>query len=87
MSKTAKALERVLGRSSEVEKFDKIKQALTTNPTSRYNQEKYETLLAHIQVKTLKAYKQLHNELKERKDKTNTQHGNKEKNYVLLQSY
>lgn len=64
-SKTAKALEKVLGRSPDVEKFEKLKQSLMANPTSKYNQDRYKTQLAHVQVKTLKAYKQLNSELKE----------------------
>lgn len=64
-SKTAKALEKVLGRSPDVEKFEKLKQSLMANPTSKYNQDRYKTQLAHVRVKTLKAYKQLNSELKE----------------------
>lgn len=65
LSKTAKAIEQVLGTCEEVVKYDKLKQSATKNPKSRYHVERYETLLTKIQILTLKKYKQLYNDLKE----------------------
>ena len=65
LSKTAKAIEQVLGTCEEVVKYDKLKQSVTKNPKSRYHVEQYETHLTRIQMLTLKKYKQVHNDLKE----------------------
>lgn len=65
LSKTAKAIEQVLGTCEEVVKYDKLKQTVTKNPKSRYHVEQYETHLTKIQMLTLKKYKQLYNDLRE----------------------
>ena len=65
LSKTAKAIEQVLGTCEEVVKFDKLKQSVTKNPKSRYHVERYEIHLTKIQMMTLKKYKQLHSDLKD----------------------
>lgn len=65
LSKTAKAIEQVLGTCEEVVKYDKLKQSATKNPKSRYHMERYETHLTKIPILTLKKYKQLYNDLKE----------------------
>lgn len=64
LSKTAKAIEQVLGTCEEVVKYDKLKQSVTKNPKSRYHMEQYETHLTKIQMLTLKKYKQLYNDSK-----------------------
>jgi len=64
LSKTAKAIEQVLGTCEEVVKYDKLKQNVTKNPKSRYHVEQYKTHLTNIQMLTLKKYKQLCNDLK-----------------------
>jgi len=63
LSKTAKAIEQVLGTCEEVVKYDKLKQSVTKNPKSRYHMEQYETHLTKIQMLTLKKYKQSYNDL------------------------
>ena len=75
LSKTAKAIEQVLGTCEEVVKYDKLKQSVTKSPKSRYHIERYETHLTKIQMLTLNKYKQLYNDLKGKpsrciKDKT-----------------
>ena len=57
VTKTAKALQHVLGTCEEVLKYDKLRQNVAKNPKSRYHIERYETHLVKIQLLTLKAYK------------------------------
>ena len=63
VSKTAKALEQVLGTCEEVQKFDKLKQNVGKNPKSRYHIERFEAHLVKVQILTLKAYKKLFNDI------------------------
>ena len=64
ISKTARALEHVLGTCEEVLKYDKLKQNVAKNPKSRYHIEHYETHLTKIQILILKAYKKIFNDIK-----------------------
>ena len=68
VTKTAKALEQVLGTCEDVLKYDKLKQNVAKNPKSRYHVEHYETCLARIQILTLKAYKKVFNDIQNWKD-------------------
>ena len=63
VSKTAKALEQVLGSCEGVQKFDKLKQNVGKNPKSRYHIERFEAHLVKVQILTLKAYKKLFNDI------------------------
>ena len=62
-SKTVQAFETVLGKCPDVTKLEKLRNALTKNPKSFFTLI-VETHLACIQILTLKAYKQLHSDLK-----------------------
>ena len=53
----------VLGTCDKVLKYDKLRQNVAKNPKSRYHIERYETYLAKIQLLTLKAYKQVFNDI------------------------
>ncbi|KXJ13241.1 hypothetical protein AC249_AIPGENE7033 [Exaiptasia diaphana] len=53
-TKTAKAVELIVGKSQEVEEFDNMKYNLGKNPQSRYYIDHYETSLAKVQVLVLK---------------------------------
>ena len=64
ISKSARALEHVLGTCEEVLKYDKLKQNVAKNPKSRYHIEHYETHLKKIQILILKAYKKIFNGIK-----------------------
>ena len=64
ISKTARALEHILGTCEEVLKCDKLKQNVAKNPKSRYHIEHYETHLTKIQILILKAYKKIFNAIK-----------------------
>ena len=68
VTKTARALQQVLGTCEEVLKYDKLKQNVTKNPKSRYHTEHYEIHLAKIQILTLKAYKKVFNDIESWKD-------------------
>lgn len=57
---TSRPWSKFLQKCTDVSKYDKLKQCVTTNPKSRHHIECYETHLANIQVMTLKVYKQLH---------------------------
>ena len=68
VTKTARALQQVLGTCEEVLKYDKLKQNVTKNPKSRYHTEHYEIHLAKIQILILKAYKKVFNDIQSWKD-------------------
>ena len=68
VTKTARALQQVLGTCEEVLKYDKLKQNVTKNPKSRYHTEHYKIHLAKIQILTLKAYKKVFNDIQSWKD-------------------
>ena len=68
VTKTARALQQVLGTCEEVLKYDKLKQNVTKNPKSRYHTEHYEIHLAKIQILTLKAYKKIFNDIQSWQD-------------------
>ena len=63
-SKTAVAVEMVLGKIPEVIQLDKLHNNLKKSPKSRYCINWYENHLAKIQVLVLKATKQINEELK-----------------------
>jgi hypothetical protein len=58
-TKTAKAIQEVLGYTPEVAEFDRLKCSLARNTKSRYLINRYETSLTNIQVMVLKAVKEL----------------------------
>lgn len=64
-TKTTKALQIVLGQTSELVEFDKIKHSLNQNPKSRYLISRYENSVARIQVILLKEVKVLQNIIKD----------------------
>jgi hypothetical protein len=56
-TKTARAVEMVVGKNPEVKMFDRIKFSLNNNPKSRHNIDRYQTCLAKVQVLVLQAVK------------------------------
>lgn len=64
-SKTRKALALVLGKSKDVQTYEKLKNNVTKSPNSRYPKEHYVNHLAHIQVQVLKKYKEVNKAIKE----------------------
>ena len=64
-SKTAKALELLLGKTSEVSELDRLKQTIAKNPKAHYYRKKYNTLLGKIQTRVLGELRSLKNQLKE----------------------
>ena len=65
LSKTAKALALILGRSKDVVTYDKLRNNAAKNPNSRYHKERYLNHLAHIQVQVLKTYREVNKASKE----------------------
>ena len=63
-SKTTKAAEVVLGKTSEVIQLEKLCNNLNRNSKSRYCANRYENHLAKIQILVLKATKQLQSDIK-----------------------
>ena len=56
-SKTGQAIAQVLGTTKDVLTYEKLKNNVTKNPTSRYHKEHYLNHLAIIQVQVQKEYK------------------------------
>ena len=64
-SKTAKALELLLGKTCEVSELDRLKQTIAKNPKAHYYRKKYDTLRGNIQTRVLGELRSLKNQLKE----------------------
>lgn len=64
-SKTGKALTLVLGKSKDVQTYEKLENNVTKNPNSRFYKEHYVNRLTHIQVQVLKKYKEVNRAIKE----------------------
>lgn len=64
-SKTAKALELLLGKTQEVSELDRLKQTVAKNPKAHYYRKKYDTLLRNMQTCVLRKLRSLKNQLKQ----------------------
>ncbi|XP_028515940.1 uncharacterized protein LOC114575385 [Exaiptasia diaphana] len=64
-TKTAKAVEMVLGRTNDVDVFDKMKYEVTKNPQSTYHIMRYETSFAKVQALVLREHSEINKKIKE----------------------
>ena len=64
-SKTAKALELILGKTPEVSEIDRLKQIVAKNPKAHFYRKKYDSLLSNMQTCVLRELRSVKNQLKQ----------------------
>ena len=64
-SKTAKALELILGKTPEVSEIDRLKQTVAKNPKAHFYRKKYDSLLSNMQTCVLRELRSVKNQLKQ----------------------
>ena len=74
-SKTAKALELILGKTPEVSEIDRLKQTVAKNPKAQFYRKKYDSLLSNLQTCVLRELRSVKNQLKQWDENFLTTHG------------
>ena len=74
-SKTAKALEVVLGKIPEVSEIERLKQTVMKNPKAHFYRKKYDTVLSKVQTAVLRELRNVGEELKKWDEAFLTMHG------------
>lgn len=64
-SKTAKALELILGKTPEVSEIDRLKQTVAKNTKAHFYRKKYDSLLSNLQTCVLRELRSVKNQLKQ----------------------
>ena len=74
-SKTAKALELILGKVPEVSEIDRLRKIVAKNPKAHFYRRKYNTLLSNMQTSVLRELSSVKRQLKQWDEDFLTSHG------------